>query len=875
MAKSILKMLFKSWDEKLLKKIEKIQKEINKLEDSFIKMSDDELSQQTKILKEEYSTHKDLDKLLTRAFATVRETSKRILSMRHFDVQLLGGIILHQGLIAEMKTGEGKTLVATLAMYLNTLSGDSVHVVTANDYLAMRDSNWMGKIFRFLRLKVSCIVNSMDDSSKKEAYQADIIYGTNNEFGFDYLRDNMKHHADELIQGELNFAIVDEVDSILIDEARTPLIISGNMEDKTNNYRIIDQIIPGLAKEHYEVNEKNKSAELTEEGFDFVEKEMKEKKYIKEESSLYDLENTEILNHVNIALKAHKIFICDVDYIIKDDKIIIIDEFTGRMMEGRRFSDGLHQAIEAKEEVHIQSENQTLASITFQNYFRMYKKLAGMTGTAKTEEKEFANIYGLKVVTIPTNVPVNRIDEEDEIYKTKQEKYNALVVIIEEAHKKQQPVLVGTTNIDKSEELSKLLSDKGLKHNVLNARYHQEEAFIIAQAGQPKAITIATNMAGRGTDIQLGGNADMLIAKKLANIEDEVRKESEIENITKQIEEDRKTVLEAGGLYVIGTERHESRRIDNQLRGRSGRQGDPGKSKFLLSLEDDLLRIFGSDNIKNLLVKFGLKDGESITHPWVTNALEKAQIKIESKNFDIRKSLLRFDDIINEQRSLIYNQRTEIVLRSNFDENYKVMMESLNTTIIRNALPSNPATEEIDIDSIKNNIYKIYALDLDLSVILDDEDFSEEKLYDHLNKETQKILIDKETSYGKEIVQEIQKSILLSVLDMLWCNHMKSLEYLKQGINFRAIAQKDPINEFKKETFALFEQIPHELTERVLTYFAHAKIKNVNESDSNPDNNEELIDTSLPQKESFSNISRNAKCPCGSGKRFKHCHGKL
>ncbi len=845
-------------------------KQINDFEPTITALSDDELIGKTNYFKEILKKNKDLEAILPEAFAVVREASKRVLSMRHFDMQLLGGIILHRGMIAEMKTGEGKTLVATLPAYLNALIGESVHIITVNEYLAARDAEWMGSIFRYLGLKVSHIANSMNEHQKKLSYASDIVYGTNNEFGFDYLKDNMRIHAADMVQGGLNFAIVDEVDSILVDEARTPLVISGNIEGKATMYIMINDMMSDLQPEYYEMDEKQKSIGLTENGFDFVERMLIDKKHIEKDSSLYDIDNMELLNYINLALKAQKLFTRDADYIIKDRKIVIIDEFTGRMMEGRRYSDGLHQAIEAKEGVEIQSENQTLASITFQNYFRMYNKLSGMTGTAKTEEKEFINIYGLKVVPIPTNVNVNRIDEEDEVYGSKEEKYNSLLEIIEEAHKKQQPILVGTTSIEKSEELSRLFKSKNLPHKVLNARYHKEEAFIIAQAGQPGSITIATNMAGRGTDIKLGGNAEMLIKNKITESTPESKIKQEEQKIIAQVAEDKNIALEAGGLYVIGTERHESRRIDNQLRGRSGRQGDPGKSKFLLSLDDDLLRIFGSDKVKGLLTKFGLEKGESITHPWITNALEKAQVKIESRNFDIRKSLLKFDDIINEQRSVIYSQRSSMVNRSEFNENYILMIENMNRKIIEHATSANQPTGEIDIDHIKTEMLRIYKIEPDISSIIEDENFTEESLLEYMNAEGNKVIAEKESLYGKDITSQMQKNILLSILDLLWREHLKQLDYLRQSISFRAMAQKNPINEFKKEAFAMFEQIPNEFTEKVLIYFSHARIHSVdNKQSNNADrkNTKEFVDDkSMP---------RNAPCHCGSGKRYKNCHGKI
>ena len=691
---TFLNKIFGSSNDRNLRKFKKRLEEINALEPVYEKLADQELVNKTNFFKEKLKNDASLDEILNDAFAVVREASKRTLGQRHFDVQIIGGLILNDGKITEMKTGEGKTLVSTLPAYLNSLTGNGVHIVTVNDYLAKRDSEWMGEIFKFLGLKVGVIYSGQNDEEKQEAYSADITYGTNNEFGFDYLRDNMKHSTDQMFQKKRNFAIVDEVDSILIDEARTPLIISGMIEDKSDLYVKIDRLIPKIEDKDIDIDEKSKSINLTESGNESLDKILIKEGFIDEKASIYDIENVSLVHHINQALKAHKLFHKDTDYLVKDNQVIIIDEFTGRMMEGRRFSDGLHQALEAKEKVTIQPENQTLASITFQNYFRLYNKLSGMTGTALTEAEEFMDIYGLGVISVPTNMPVTRVDSDDEIYRTSEEKYEAIINNVIECNSRKQPVLVGTVSIEKSEILSKLLKSKKINHNVLNARYHEKEADIIAQAGKPGAVTIATNMAGRGTDIQLGGN-----------VEDTTQLTDDQIDLKKQ-------VIDSGGLFVIGTERHESRRIDNQLRGRSGRQGDPGESKFYLSLEDDLMRIFGSDRLDNILQRLGLDDGEAIVHPWINTALERAQKKVESRNFDIRKNLLKFDNVMNDQRKVIFDQRLEILELEDLSETVKDMRQEVLFDILNNSIPDKTFVDDWDGDKLEKDINRIFTIKL-------------------------------------------------------------------------------------------------------------------------------------------------------------------
>ncbi len=819
---SLIQKIFSSSNEREVKRLQLIVEEILAYQKTLESLSDQELQSKTSEFRAKLQNAScSVDDLLVPAFAVVREASKRVLGMEHFAVQLLGGIVLHRGMIAEMKTGEGKTLVATLPAYLNALSGHGVHVVTVNDYLAKRDSEWMGRLYGAIGLSVGCITNDLTDDERRVAYKADITYGTNNEFGFDYLRDNMKFDRASMVQRKLHYAIVDEVDSILIDEARTPLIISGSVKQDTALYTKIDSLISVISENDINVDEKHKTAVLTDDGVSKIEEVLKQHSLIKGVGSLYDIENIGLMHHVDQAVKAHRLFFRDRDYIVKDGKVVIIDEFTGRMMDGRRYSDGLHQALEAKEKVDIQQESQTLASTTFQNYFRIYPKIAGMTGTAMTEADEFASIYALKVVSIPTNLPVTRIDYDDEIYCTEQEKFNAIVKLVGECHKKKQPVLVGTVSIEKSERLSKEFKKHKLKHSVLNARYHEQEAKIIAQAGKLGAITIATNMAGRGTDIKLGG----------ASLNDADKSE---------VAENKQKVIESGGVYIIGTERHESRRIDNQLRGRSGRQGDPGKSKFFLSLQDDLLRIFGSGNITSMLQKLGMKDGEAIHHPLISRGLEKAQQKVEARNCEIRKNLLKFDDPVNQQRQIVFLQRNKIIDAQQCD--LSEMRKIVNQRILSSS------SDNIDLDYVKNETLRIYGISLN------EGELNSVEVDDVLESKTSQLFQNKEELY-KDVVIDIKKHIILSTLDGLWKEHLLMLDHLKQGISLRAIGQKNPINEFQQEAFGLFESMMQQVNELVVLRFARFVVTLRNN----------------PEKQ----VSRNEICPCGSGKKYKHCHGNM
>ena len=799
------KKIFGSANDRFINKFQNQVDSVNKLEKEYEKLTNQELKNKTKEFKLRLKQKETLDTILTEVFATVREASKRTLNQRHFDVQLIGGMVLHKGMIAEMKTGEGKTLVSTLPAYLNSLEDKGVHIVTVNDYLAKRDSEWMGEIYKFLGLSVGCITAGVEDKERKDAYNCDITYGTNNEFGFDYLRDNMKYSKDTLAQKKHSFAIVDEVDNILIDEARTPLIISGPTEDTSSLYSEINQFIPQLKDVDYEKDEKSKSVNLTDKGVENIEKILKEKKLLKN-NNLFDSKNIVILHHVNQALRAHKLFEKDTDYIVRDNQVIIIDEFTGRMMEGRRFSEGLHQALEAKESVNIQNENQTLASTSFQNYFRLYPKLSGMTGTAMTEAPELLDIYNLQVIEIPTNEECIRVDRDDEIYRTKQEKYNAIVSQIAECKKKNQPVLVGTISIEKSEELSKILKKNKIGHKILNAKHHEQESYIIAQAGQKGSVTIATNMAGRGTDIQLGGNFDMQIKK----IEIENKKklnEKDINKIKKKIEDEKKTVIEAGGLFVLGTERHESRRIDNQLRGRCGRQGDIGESKFYISLKDDLMRIFGSEKIDSMLKTLGLKEGEAIAHRWINKALEKAQQKVEARNYDIRKSLLKFDDVMNDQRKVIYNQRTKIMESIDIKDFIKNMKIDTLDNIVSKNIPKDSYFEQWNLSNLEKEVKEIFGIKKDIKKIAKKDGVADEEIKKLILDEIEKSDKHREKKIGSENFRTVEKSFLLQIIDHSWKDHLLFLDYLKQGISLRAYGQKDPLNEYKREAFALFENM--------------------------------------------------------------------
>ncbi len=901
---SLARKIFGSSSERIIKSFYSVVTAVNALEPSLEKLSDDELRSRTQWFRDRLKEGETLEDILPEAFATVREASRRTLGLRHFDVQLIGGLALHRGMISEMRTGEGKTLVATLPAYLNALEGKGVHVVTVNDYLAKRDAETLSKLYNFLGLSVGVIVHGLYDIERKEAYAADITYGTNNEYGFDYLRDNMKFMAEQLVQRPFNFALVDEVDSILIDEARTPLIISGPTEDNSDLYIKIDKLIPLLAKEDYEIDEKARTVVLTDEGTEHVEQILKEKGLLSAEHSLYDIESISLVHHVNQALRAHKLFACDTDYIVKDGKVVIIDEFTGRMMDGRRYSEGLHQALEAKENVQIQNENQTLASITFQNYFRLYPKLAGMTGTAKTEEQEFRDIYNLGVLDIPTHMPVRREDEEDAIYRSAAEKYDAIIAEIEERHKANQPILVGTASIEKSEFLSNLLKKKKIQHNVLNARHHEREAHIIAQAGRPGAITIATNMAGRGTDIMLGGNAEMRILDELGENPDQTQAQA----IRDEVLRDKEKVLAAGGLYVIGSERHESRRIDNQLRGRSGRQGDPGRTKFFLSLEDDLMRIFGSDRLKGIFSK-SLEEGEAIRHPWISRALEKAQEKVEARNYDIRKNLLKFDNVMNDQRKVIYEQRLELMQDDDISDMVAAMYEELNEAVVDTHIPARSFVEQWDVESMQKEFFRIYGISLPIEQWAKEELIDSALMLERIQDAVSNHFKNKEASYGAELIRLAEKRIVLITLDQLWKDHLLSLDHLRQGINLRAYGQKDPLNEYKHEAFAMFENMLGELKQIVVSRLAHLEINNNPEDGpglSFPEPKQTMFESRqdpalLPEEEqepqgmiintvrsniapedrdprdpnSWGKVGRNDDCPCGSGKKYKHCHGQI
>ena len=895
---NLLKKLFGSANDRFLKSLRKTITQINQLEPSVKKLSDQELSQRTIWLKERLKQGEKLDAILPDAFATVREAAVRILGQRHYDVQLIGGMVLNRGMIAEMKTGEGKTLVSTLAAYLNALSGKGVHIVTVNDYLAKRDAEWMGRIYSFLGLTVGVIVHGLNDDERRAAYLCDITYGTNNELGFDYLRDNMKYRLEDMVQRDFNYAIVDEVDSILIDEARTPLIISGPTEDNSELYTKINVFVPKLGEGDFEKDEKARQVTLTDQGIEKFEGLLRQSGLMSE-GSLYDLPNIGLLHHIQAALRAHKLFERDVAYIVKDKKIVIIDEFTGRMMEGRRYSEGLHQALEAKESVPIQNENQTLASITFQNYFRLYPKLSGMTGTAMTEASEFAEIYNLDVIAIPTNRPMQRKDEQDEVYRTAKEKYQSIINLILECRKKQQPVLVGTVSIEKSEVIAQLLKARHIDHQVLNARYHEQEAAIIAQAGTPGAVTIATNMAGRGTDIQLGGNLDMRIRQEVLDSDSDDVKKRKIEKIKAEIEAARKKVLDVGGLFIIGTERHESRRIDNQLRGRSGRQGDPGISRFFLSLEDDLMRIFGSGRLDALLVRFGLKENEAITHPWVSKALEKAQEKVEARNFDIRKNLLRYDNVMNDQRKVIYEQRRDLMKTTSVREMVDDMRHQVIQDLTATYLPAKSYAEEWNIKSLHEESIRLLALDLPLQEWVK-EDITAVEIGERLTEASNVKMQEKESKYGAGMLQFAEKSILLQLLDQNWKEHLLSLDHLRQGIGLRAYGQRDPLNEYKREAFDMFSGFLGKLREQVTAVLSHLEIRTDqaaaaspqaaprnrlkdNRNDPGPqrqlpngsNNLQGPANSSSKLPPNWQATPRNSLCPCGSGKKFKQCHGKI
>jgi preprotein translocase subunit SecA len=964
---AVARKLFGSSNDRRIRTYRPRVEEINALEKELEALSDEALRARTDEFKKQLAAGTTVDDLLVPAFATVREAGKRVLGQRHFDVQLIGGMVLHEGRIAEMKTGEGKTLVATLPVYLNALAGGGVHVVTVNDYLAKRDSEWMGQIYQFLGLTVGVIVHGLDDVERKKQYDCDVTYGTNNELGFDYLRDNMKYRLEDMVQRGHGYAIVDEVDSILVDEARTPLIISGPLDDRSEFYNTIDAYIPKLDKADYELDEKQRTVNLTESGMEKMESSLRDAGQLKSDS-LYDVENVSVVHHINQALRAHKLFQRDKDYIVRNGEVIIIDEFTGRMMPGRRYSEGLHQALEAKEHQPIQPENQTLASITFQNYFRMYKKLGGMTGTASTEADEFQDIYNLEVLEIPTNRSMVRLDDDDEVYRTSAEKFRAILTLIEDCKQRGQPVLVGTTSIEKSEQLAETLrkagweqhdfsdpnafaplysgSENGAKPKVfavLNARYHEQEAQIISQAGVPGAITIATNMAGRGTDIQLGGNADMRIRQEVTDIADphERDKSPRADEIRVQIARLKETALAAGGLYVLGTERHESRRIDNQLRGRSGRQGDPGHSKFFLSLEDDLMRIFGTDKLDGMLTKLGLKENEAIIHPWINKALEKAQQKVEARNFDIRKNILKYDDVMNDQRKVIFDQRVEWMQDETVGEVIADMRHTAMDELVAKHVPENAYPEQWDTVGLREELKRVLGLDLPVDEWAKEEGIADEEIFSRLERRADEHMASKVAQWGADVIRYIEKSILLQTLDHLWREHLVMLDHLRQVIGLRGYGQRDPLNEYKAEAFSLFEAMSHSLREGVTAQLMRVEIvaqqpqqqpaalppmeahkidpttgedemalalagaetlarHGIGGAASNSGASGAGVPVGMPlggmpfsgpaaaipprlavtpdrnpqDPQSWGKVGRNEVCPCGSGKKFKHCHGR-
>ena len=901
---AIAKRLFGSRNDRFIKSLRPIVGAINAKEAEVQELEDTALRDRTAWLRERLKSGETLDDVLVDAFATVREAAKRTLKQRHFDVQLMGGIVLHRGMISEMGTGEGKTLVATLPVYLNALSSKGVHVVTVNDYLAKRDAEWMGQIYRFLGLTVGCIQGGLSDVDRRAAYACDVTYGTNNEFGFDYLRDNMKYAMEDMVHRDFNYAIVDEVDSILIDEARTPLIISGQGQDRTDLYDRVDKIIPHLSEEHFEKDEKQRSITFTDSGTEYAEQLLKEHGIL-EDGGLYDLQNISLVHHLNQALRAHQLFTRDVQYLVKDGKVQLIDEFTGRVMEGRRLSEGLHQAIEAKEGVEVQNENQTLASITFQNYFRMYPKLAGMTGTAMTEEEEFGQIYGLEVIEVPPNVPRVRIDEHDEVYRTAEEKYDAIAQLIDECHERGQPVLVGTVSIEKSETLARLLKKKKIKPQVLNAKYHEQEAFIIAQAGVPGSITIATNMAGRGTDIQLGGNADYRITQE-ETAKGRALSDEEKAAINDDVEKKKQVALDAGGLYVIATERHESRRIDNQLRGRSGRQGDPGGSKFYLSLQDDLMRIFGSDRMDSVLQRLGLQPGEPISHPWVNKAIAKAQQKVEARNFDIRKTLLQYDDVMNDQRRVIFDQRREVMQSDDVSQLVTDMRHDVIHDLVAKFIPEDAMHEQWDIAGLHEECMRLLDLDLPLSQWAAEEGIADEEIRERILEASDKKIENKKSAIGEDVMLRVEKSLVLQMIDQGWRDHLAQLDMLRQAVNLRAFGQKTPILEYQRESFDMFEELLTGLRERVTGVLSRVELRrepapedlrpktpsqmqNVKE-DAKPGVGsgpapKPSAQRTLPRvnpaardpndPSTWGKVSRNELCPCGSGKKYKHCHGAV
>jgi len=939
---AVARKLFGSSNDRRIRTYRPRVDDINALEAELEQLSDEDLRARTDAFKKQLADGATLDDIMAPAFATVREAAKRTLGQRHFDVQMIGGMVLHEGRIAEMKTGEGKTLVATLPVYLNALAGRGVHVVTVNDYLAKRDAEWMGQIYKFLGLTVGVIVHGLDDEQRKKEYDCDVTYGTNNELGFDYLRDNMKYRLEDMVQRGHTFAIVDEVDSILIDEARTPLIISGPLDDRSEFYNTIDTYIPKLDKADYELDEKQRTVNLTEVGMEKMEQALRTAGVLKSES-LYDVENVSVVHHVNQALRAHKLFQRDKDYIVRNGEVVIIDEFTGRMMPGRRYSEGLHQALEAKEHQPIQPENQTLASITFQNYFRMYEKLAGMTGTAVTEADEFQDIYHLEVLEIPTNMPMIRLDDDDEVYRTGLEKYRAVIALIEDCKVRGQPVLVGTTSIEKSEQLAEMLRKHGWEQHdfsdpnafaalysgdegatkakvfaILNARYHEQEAYIVSQAGVPGAITIATNMAGRGTDIQLGGNADMRIRQELADIEDprEREKGPRAAEIRAQVARLKDKALGAGGLYVLGTERHESRRIDNQLRGRSGRQGDPGHSKFFLSLEDDLMRIFGTDKLDGMLTKLGLKEDEAIIHPWINKALEKAQQKVEARNFDIRKNILKFDNVMNDQRKVIFDQRIEWMEEQAVAEVVADMRHTVIDDLVAKHVPENAYPEQWNAAGLREELKRVLNLDLPVDEWAKEEGIADEEIFSRVERRADEHMAAKVGQWGSDVIRYVEKSILLQTLDHLWREHLVMLDHLRQVIGLRGYGQRDPLNEYKAESFNLFEAMSQSLREAVTAQLMRVEIQAAPPPEQpaplpamqahkiDPTTGDDEMALAMAGAEtlarhgigpatgmaaarapqvparnpndpaSWGKVGRNEACPCGSGKKFKHCHGR-
>ena len=888
---TVSRKIFGTANDRKVKAVRPLVDKINALEPEFKALSDEQILAKTAEFKDRIAKGEKLDALLPEAFANAREAAFRALGLRPFDVQLMGGIFLHQGNIAEMKTGEGKTLMATLPVYLNALTGRGVHVVTVNEYLAQRDAEWMSAVYSALGISTGVILPNMEQDVKQAEYAKDVVYATNNELGFDYLRDNMKTEISQLFQRDHYYAIVDEVDSILIDEARTPLIISGPTQDRSELYTSIDAFIPDLTTDHYEVDEKTRQCSLTEAGNEFVEKQLHAAGFLEGEATLYDPESTSLVHHVTQALRAHKLFTRDKDYIVRDDEVMLIDEFTGRMQPGRRMSEGLHQALEAKENVSIKPENVTVASVTFQNYFRLYDKLGGMTGTAMTESEEFLTIYGLGVVEIPTNVPIARQDLDDRVYRTQREKHDAVVERIRKAYDKGQPTLVGTISIEKSEHLSRMLTDADIPHKVLNARFHEQEAQIIADAGVPGAVTIATNMAGRGTDIQLGGNVDARVMEEMEKAGEDADPVAIREAVIAEIADKKAKALEAGGLFVLATERHESRRIDNQLRGRSGRQGDPGKTLFYLSLEDDLMRIFASERLDGMLKRLGMKEGEAIIHPWINKALENAQKKVEGRNFDIRKNLLKFDDVMNEQRKTIFAQRREIMEDADVSDIIDDMREQVIDDLVSEHVPHNAYSDQWTTEALYADVIRLLNLDLPIMAWGEEDGVDDEVFRERLNDESKKMMAKKVASYGPDVMRNVEKQLLLQTIDKQWQEHLMRLEHLRSVVGFRGYAQRDPLNEFKTESFTLFENLLDRLRVEVIRQLSHVVLMTQEEQMAMIQQMQEQAAAAAQQGEQanadaeatpdgaqaepdFTNVGRNEQCPCGSGKKFKHCHGR-